>query len=857
MRKFKLQTSEFPEPLKKKKSFAQGQAQFVYRNARWILAGIVLTTLAALPFAQRLKIRANFMELLPEKTASIVDLKELNGHVGGSSYLIAIIESPKEEAAKLAAASFATKVKALPGVGSVDRRTSFPAFETRKLLFLTLGSLTKLQQNVQEVIDYHRRKNNPFFIDLMEEAAPSIDLESLTLEEKVSRIGGFSSKSNGSFMQAILIKPTHPLSDFERSKELFTEIDTVFEEIKKEVDVGEVPLSVALTGPYKVRYDEYRTILRDLRVTGTLSAALIALIMIVGFRSIRSIFYIYAPLGVVILWTSAFASITFGYLNLISGFLFGILLGMGIDYAIHLRITLGHYYDETHDLSLAIEKTYADVGRPILTSSLTASIAFFSMAISSFEGFKHFGIIAGAGILFSFIVVIYGLPSLMVLGEKYSPAKNGKFHSTVEVKTSRTVMGGILLVCVLFSIYSFAQISGIKFDYNFANLQARDEGVKLAERVYDHFDVELTPAAFMTPNRARAIDLTAQINRYIKTHPGTSFDFAASIMSHIPRDQAEKIRVLAQIDDLIERRRALIPALAPDIREQIENLRNKLKPEELAVEDLPGGLHRQYEGREKNVSVVFVFPKEGILDGQVAKRFITELRGLPVASDITLAGEPVIYADILMLLEKDTPRSLALSFLMVIVVLFLHFRRAAHVFWVMLPVVTAFLWMIGMAGAANFKFNYLNVAILPSVLGAGIDNGIYIYHAYKNKRDRNIFDALRNTGKGVLLSSATAIAAFVSLLFARHAGMASMGMLGVFGFTSCFFTSVIFLPSLIQFVESRKRRVKLPVTTASRLSLPEDPARYTKHKSRYERIHPDISRDEASLYPQPSPRISE
>jgi len=677
----------------KKFESSVSQAWFVHKYAAWILAGIVLITLAAIPYAKHLKLRANFMDLLPSNTPSILALKDLNGHVGGSSYLIAVIESPDEDTARLATGQFSKLVEVFPDVRSVDNRTSFPAFENRKLLFLKLESIKKLHLNIQGIIDYHRRKNNPFFIELTDETEPVIDIESLELEEKVSRIGGFSAKGMGSYMQVILIKPRHPLSDFERSKIMFDELHAAFGKLKSQMGV-DVPLTMALTGPYKVRYDEYRTIVSDLRLTGILSAALIGLIMIVGFRSFRSILYVYAPLGVVILWTSAFAAIAIGYLNLITGFLFGILLGMGIDYAIHLRITLEHYLKESGNMRSAIEKTYAEIGKPIMTSCLTASIAFYSMTISSFEGFRHFGIIAGTGIVFSFIVVIYGVPSLMVVGERYFPVKNKKSTSGIAIETSGGVMSVILLLCISFSIYSIAQISGIKFDYNFANLQARDEGIKLAERVYKHFGVELTPAAFITPNRTRAIDLAEQLNRYIQSHPETSFDFSASIQSHVPQNQAEKIRLLSQMDDLIERRKALIPKLDPKTQKDIESLRKKLKPEELGVEDLPRGLKRRYEGRENNVSVVFVFPKEGILDGQVAKRFVRELRSFPVASDVKLAGEPVIYADILALLEQDTPRSLALSFFMVVAVLLLHFKRPVHVFWVLLPVITAFLWMI-------------------------------------------------------------------------------------------------------------------------------------------------------------------
>ncbi len=782
------------------------QGRFVYRYAGWILFLMAVLSAISIPLAKNLRLHANFMELLPAKTQSILDLKQLNSQVGGSTYLIAVLESPSEETARLGAKKLAERAGAFPEVGYVNNRTNIPAFESRKLLFFNLASVEKLQQDVRAILDYSRRKANPFYIDLINEKAPTLDFKSYEAEEKISRIGGFSAKGRSSYMQVVLIKPQHPLSDFERSEKLFEKTQAAFEEIKKESD-GKLPLSMALTGPYKVRYDEYRTIVRDLTRTGILSAVLIALIMIVGFRSIRSIFYIYASIGIVILWTCAFAYLAIGYLNLISGFLFGILLGMGIDYAIHLRITLEQNLKVHGDMGAAIQSTYEEIGKPIFTSCMTTSIAFFSMAISPFEGLRHFGIISGVGILLSFAGVFYGMPSLMIVVEKFFPKKNpGQAIPPKRIKIPRRLVNAALIGSLLFSVYSFTQIPKIRFDYNFANLQAKDEGIKLAQRVYDHFGIELTPAAFMTPDRAHAVELTRQINQYIQTHPETTFDFAASIMSHIPRQQPEKILILRGIDALLARREPLLSQLDAETRKKVEGLRIQLKATEMEWQELPEGMKRQYEGEDRKISVVYVFPKEGILDGQVAKHFVKELRSLPLPEGATLAGEPVIYADILMLLERDTPRSLGLSFLMVVLILFLHFKKPAHVLWVLLPVLTAFLWMIGMAGAANFKFNYLNVAILPSVLGAGIDNGIYIFTCYKEKRRGNFLGALWNTGKGVILASLTAIAAFASLIWAHHTGMASMGILGFFGFTSIFLTSVVVLPGLIQFMESLSAR---------------------------------------------------
>jgi hypothetical protein len=430
----------------------------------------------------------------------------------------------------------------------------------------------------------------------------------------------------------------------------------------------------------------------------------------------------------------------------------------------------------------------------------TTAVVFYAMIISQFEGFRHFGIIAGVGIVISFVIVLYVQPALIVLGEKYFPAKRKPLRQSRIIP--RKTIYAVIVLGLLFSVYSVFQIPRVKFNYNFIDLQSKDDdAIKLAERIGTHFGVRLMPVAFITPNRERAVQISQQINQYIRTHPGTSFDFVASVMSHVPRNQEAKIGVLHEIQGVLDKHDAVIQKLDGDIQRKISDLRQQLKATPLQFEDLPVQIRQQYEGKDQKISIVFVYPKIRILDGQNAKRFVGELRNLTVPPDVKLAGEPVIYADILRLLERDTPIALGISVITVFLLVFWHFKRLDHVLWVHAPFVVGILWMVGMMGAAGLKYNFLNMVIIPSILGVGIDNGIYIFDRYKERRNENFFESMRKSLKGVLLSSATNISGFASLMFATHVGVASMGKLGVCGFLGCLLASVFFVPALIEFFE--------------------------------------------------------
>lgn len=542
-----------------------------------------------------------------------------------------------------------------------------------------------------------------------------------------------------------------------------------------------------------------------MKLTGLLTVFFVIAIILAAFRKIRYLVYACLPLGASIILTWAFTQLAIGYLNLITAFLVSILLGMGSDYTLHMLVNLEPDISAKKNIYLALERTYIKLWKPLVSSMLTTAVAFGAMTTSSFEGFRHFGIIAGVGIVVAFIVVFYGLPSLVVVGEKFLPFRSRSESRSLH--SSKRKMIFIFLAGLIMTAYSLMQIPHMRFNYNFATLQAaQDETVILSEKIAKHLGVYLNPVGLMTPSHDKAREVVDRINRYIEKPPGTIFDFAASAHVHIPQSQSEKIKIMAKMDQLIEQRKMLISKLDPPVRGHIAELRRQLKAKPLTLEDLPKEIQRQYEDAKGQVAMVWVYPNANILNGKTAQKFVRELQSLNLGPDVKIAGDPVIFADVLNQMEKDTPLMMFLCFAAVVALLFIHFRRVTYVLWVLAPVALGFLWTIGMAGAAQLQFNFINLAILPSLLGVGIDSGIYIFDHYLNKKEEGFYVSMHRTSKGVILSSLTNVAAFASLAFAQHRGMASMGLLGVFGFLSCLLAAVYFVPVIIEFFSSRKNR---------------------------------------------------
>ncbi|HRK61141.1 MAG TPA: MMPL family transporter [Candidatus Omnitrophota bacterium] len=778
-------------------NFVHSQARLINRYAFGILTALLFITIFLFPAAAKLKIKANFLSLLPASSQSVKSTEKLIDKIGGTSYIIVAVESEDEESAKLAAEKLASAAKSFEQVESADNRSSIPEYAKRHMLFFSLDSLKKFEKEIQSFIDYQRRKNSPFSLDLIQEDEPKVNADALDFEEKVYSIGAFPKNESGTVMRIVLIKPHFQVGDFVPSKRLFDRIDMAFADIARAMPK---PVTHGITGPYKTRYDEYFTITQDLKLTTAVTVFLIAVCLFLGFRTLRSWALGFIPLAVGMVWMCAFATFAVGYLNLISGFLLGIMTGMGIDYSLHMLVELEEERSKTKSTFKAVERTIRSLAMPLFTTVLTTIIAFFTLTLSGFEGYRHFGLIAGVGLVLCAGTIFYGLPSLLVAGEKL---KLFRWKASPPRKHLREPRRGPVFALVgagvIFSIICLFQLPRVQFEFNFTKLQERDApAMDLAQRIGDHFGVVLNPVAILTPHRERAGEISDRIKAHVASSPQSHIDFSASLMTQVPRQQEEKIAVLVSIREKLDRYARLIQSLDKDARKKIADLREQLEPEILTLDRLPVSVTEQYEGKTGELSAVFVYPNQSIMDGRFAQKFVKEIQSLNLPADAELAGEPMIYVEILSMLERDTPRAVALSLLVIIVLLFVHFRNLGDVMWVLLPVLTGFLWMCGTAAMLGVHFNYMNMAILPCVLGVGIDSGVYIFHRYKKEKKSTMAQILDKTGKAVILSSMTTMSAFGSLFLAKHQGMSSMGALGFIGFGCCMLASVAFVPALME-----------------------------------------------------------
>ncbi|MBN1256686.1 MAG: MMPL family transporter [Planctomycetes bacterium] len=129
-------------------------------------------------------------------------------------------------------------------------------------------------------------------------------------------------------------------------------------------------------------------------------------------------------------------------------------------------------------------------------------------------------------------------------------------------------------------------------------------------------------------------------------------------------------------------------------------------------------------------------------------------------------------------------------------VLAICYRNVTRVVFSLLPIGLALFYLFGIMGIANISFNFINVLVVPVIIGLGVDNGIHLVHRFQES-NHDIRPMVTDTGRAIVITNLTSMIGFGSLWMGSYDGLTSMGMLTVLGLSMSMFASLIVLPALL------------------------------------------------------------
>ena len=247
-------------------------------------------------------------------------------------------------------------------------------------------------------------------------------------------------------------------------------------------------------------------------------------------------------------YTLAFATLAIGHLNVLTITFVPMLIGLAIDFGVHLITRYEEELRHGRTQEAAMTKAMVFTGQGIFTGALTTAGAFLAMAFTHFRGIQEMGIICGGGLLVCFVPMMTMLPALLLRGRQ-----NVIDHQTSEDETrarieniwlQRPVI--VIAVTVALCALALALSRQVYFDYNLQKLQSI--GIPrwyLRRSCLPPADQSLLCGAVVADSLTNAIDLENRISRLptvAEVEPPASL-----LQDFLNSSNAEKLKLIGEI----------------------------------------------------------------------------------------------------------------------------------------------------------------------------------------------------------------------------------------------------------------------------------------------------------------------
>ncbi|MBL8602752.1 MAG: MMPL family transporter [Myxococcales bacterium] len=812
-------------------ALARRVADWQLRRAPWLALLAALLVLALGPVARQLQVRSGWSELLPAGAPSVRDLRAGERQVGALSTLTVMLSGPSVSAMQSQAAALIARFERLDpalGVrrvqGNVSDYHQFVA--AHRHLYAPLAVLREARDALAARIAWERAQATPGFVSLDDPPEP-LDALAARLRGRFESAGAGAARFPGGYFVhpsgahlAIFLRVDIANGDAPRARAVVTAVEAALAATR--VD----GVTASLAGDLYVGLIEHDAITRELVVATALTLLLCALTLAALFRRPRALVLLCLALAVPVVATFALARLTVDHLNTSTAFLGSIVIGNGINPGI---VWLARYF-EARRRGLGQREALADTHRGAaagtLTASLAAALAYGSLMATDFRGFRDFGVIGATGMALCWALTLLLLPAFVALWERWRPlpAAPARAESNLYGRVvARAVYGAPRAMTALAAVVLVAAtaltaraVLGDPLDYNFRNLTSVRAETRRAS--------ELNRLAGDTVGRAgsgsaivvlvqRRDEVSAYRERLetLRERARAPIGPVRSIDDLLPRDQAEKIAVIASLRRLMLEAR---PHARGALAETLDAYLPPAQVRPLEDRDLPSSvasLYTERDGTRGRIVFVEEAPGAPIWDGRYLIAWAAAVRSVRTPSGAApwVVGNAPVFADLIEAIMRDGPRAVGLSFLATLALVLVAFRgrrdRALTLGALLFGVAT----MTGVMALGRLKLNFLNFVALPITFGIGVDYAVNVMRRYVDERDAGHPDpigaAISETGGAVVACSLTTIFGYSALLTSANRALNSFGLVAVIGEVTCLLAAVIFLAALLVTLERRPR----------------------------------------------------
>ncbi len=508
-----------------------------------------------------------------------------------------------------------------------------------------------------------------------------------------------------------------------------------------------------------------------------------------------------------------------------------IIMGLGVDYSVHLSHNYRTELSKGRTPGEAIKKSVLEIGTAMFLAMLTTVIAFLSFLSASLPPIRDFGLLLALGIFYTFITAITFQAAIRyVVDRKKKEYKTGKKKSikldVLMGKLSKIILchqKKILALILLITLVSAIGASQIKTGFDFESFVPEDNpAIELFGKIEENFPFSgqnqeyiLLEGSVATVDSLEGIIRTHD-NLEDDTYVGRNVDGSAKTSSmYTIINQAVKNNATL-IDEFNLDRTTGIPRTDQDVEHLFDYL---YESEEYGIL-VRNTLHRTNGEYDACLIRIFIDMAAENIETEdlgedlelLTEEFTDDIENYGDVEAI-VTGQFVITHRITNSLTESQIISTAISLVLATIVLIIAYRKPTLGLIVIIPVMISMVWILGTMYFAGYSLNMLTITVTSLTVGIGIDYAIHATERFKLVADKTgdielaVCETISQTGGALLIAALTTTLGFAVLIFAPIPPQVQFGVILAMTITYSFITSVLLLPLILaKWAKWRKKR---------------------------------------------------
>ncbi len=599
----------------------------------------------------------------------------------------------------------------------------------------------------------------------------------------------------------IALFPDLPSGEVQDVAPFIAEIRGAIQTVRDEQGLPDGELEIMVTGLPVFATDELDLVTQGIIESGVVTGLAIFLLQLLAFRSLRVALFVQLPLLFGIITTVGFVGVTYGRLTIITSSFIAILLGLGIDFSIHLVTRANEVRRETDcDASTGIIEGMRLAGPGVAAGAVTTVIAFLTTTTTEFTAFAELGLITAFGLVAMMVAAFTIVPALMGMGwggAKYREAKIPGVHLLtgfvrrvprllVVLGVVGAVVGALMLPSIGFNPRyfdflpknskasvaldtlerdgamspTFACVSAETFEQG----RERAEALRALPTIADVQTVTdiLSPLDEERLGKLRAgIKTLGRVPNFqtLRERERSAAAFAKSVDGVVGLlDEIQfELKTNGRPNEAVTKARADFVALAEAARALPEDGAAELADIELQVANIlerawktGAAVAARGEYAPEDLPPIFrerFLARDG--SGAIAlfvfpSENIWDLEHARAFSTELRTVDPDATGLAVTLLEHNDmitdgfERAALIAFVVIFLFMIWEFKaRLDLALLAIIPVTLGWCWMIGLMIPVGLEFNVVSIVVMPLVIGIGMDAGVHVVHRYQQSAEHN------------------------------------------------------------------------------------------------------------------------